>query len=383
MADGIITAAGLSSRMHDLKALLPIENRAAIVRIADQLLRGGVDRLIVVTGHREDEIRSALISYPVVFVRNRNYATNQMLDSIQIALSVRWGQPDMPCLMTPVDVPLFRDDTVRTLLHRATEGEYGYVLPKCNNRTGHPILLSPDAAMEVQGYCGEGGLKGCMKQSDLIVDHIPVEDSGMLYDMDTPEDYQRICNVATEIRTAGRAALDVSGDSINGTGDSKEKANDFPSGELCARLLDEMPDSVWAHSLAVQKAAMELAGRARNCGVQLDLRLVGTAALLHDIRRTEQNHALAGARYLRELGYDAVADVVECHHDLDAEGLNEASIVYLADKCVSGDQRVSVRERFEKSLLKCTTPEAIAAHERRCRQAMKIVELFEKVCGPI
>ncbi len=397
MADGIITAAGLSSRMHDLKALLPIENRAAIVRIADQLLKGGTDRLIVVTGHREDEIRSALAGYPVVFVRNRNYATNQMLDSVQIALSVRWGQPDTPCFMTPVDVPLFREDTVSTLLSKVQSGKSrfnsmlnsmqsnedqpgDYVLPTCNGHTGHPIVFSPCAAAEIQAYNGEGGLKGCIKQTNLRVNRIQVDDIGMLYDMDTPEDYRRICEVTAEIPSAdymGSVDCTISSDN------HKETADDYPDGALCAKLLDEMPDAVWEHSLAVQKMAIELAMRAEKRGINLDFRLIGTAALLHDIRRTEPNHAQVGAAYLRSMGYDAVADVVACHHDLNAEVLNEAAIVYLADKCVSGDKRVSVRERFEKSRHKCTTPEAIAAHDRRCRQAMNIVELFEEACGPL
>ena len=145
-ADAVITAAGLSSRMHDLKAVLPVGGRPAAACIVEKLLAAGVKRVFVVTGHREEEIKASLRDYPVYFVRNENYAASQMLDSIKCGLAGREqaactpepesGSADRACLVTPVDVPLFSVATVKALL--ACKGDY--CIPVCGGRKGHPIL---------------------------------------------------------------------------------------------------------------------------------------------------------------------------------------------------------------------------------------------------
>ncbi len=136
-----------------------------------------------------------------------------------------------------------------------------------------------------------------------------------------------------------------------------------------------------AHCKAAAALADELCTALRGRGIALDADLVHRAALLHDLARTEKEHAAVGAAWLRELGYPELAEIVRQHHDPDSSEITEAALVFLADKAVQGSKRVSISERFDRSLLKCKTPEALAAHERRRQTAMRIRNEIRRLCG--
>ena len=56
------------------------------------------------------------------------------------------------------------------------------------------------------------------------------------------------------------------------------------------------------------------------------------------------------------------------------------SIYCYEDKLVQEARPVTLKERFEKSLEKCRTPEAIEANLRRARQAKRIAEKINRIC---
>ena len=148
--------------------------------------------------------------------------------------------------------------------------------------------------------------------------------------------------------------------------------------ELCLALLHAAgtPENVIAHCCAVAGKAMQLADRAEAGGVPVDRGLLYSAAMLHDIARTEPDHAVLGAAWLRTLGYPDVAEVIAQHHDFEGNELNEAALLFLADKYLQGDREVTLEERFAASRARCTTPEALLAHDRRCETAKRIEELL-------
>src|SRR5437870_1579351 len=121
MIPGIILAAGKSSRMGRVKALLPIgPHETFLDRVARTLRGGGVDDVIVVIGADAQAIRSAIASSgtPVRVVENPNYEQGQ-LSSLVAALSTVDRPGVTAILVTLIDVPLIAETTVRTLL-----GEY-------------------------------------------------------------------------------------------------------------------------------------------------------------------------------------------------------------------------------------------------------------------
>jgi putative nucleotidyltransferase with HDIG domain len=155
-----------------------------------------------------------------------------------------------------------------------------------------------------------------------------------------------------------------------------------PDDAECAYLLKQYktPDKVVAHCTAVSRKAVEMAESLKaNC--KIDQKLIRSAALLHDVARTEENHNQAGFNYLLKCGYPRVANVVLSHHKLapeDLENITESTIVFYADKIICGTEEVTLEERFSKSREKCLTPEAQASHELQYDQARKAQELINK-----
>ena len=105
---------------------------------------------------------------------------------------------------------------------------------------------------------------------------------------------------------------------------------------------------------------------------EADAELLCSAALLHDIARAEKDHARVGADWLRALGYPEAAAIVEKHHDCEGGELDEAGLLYLADKCVQEDQIVPLEARFGASRAKCRDDAALAAHQKRYETALAL-----------
>lgn len=152
--------------------------------------------------------------------------------------------------------------------------------------------------------------------------------------------------------------------------------------ELAQKLLAAAApgDSVAAHCRAVASEALRIADA---LPLRLDRELLESAALLHDAARGEKDHARLGAAWLRALGYTEAAALVEQHHDLQSEAIDEAAVLYLSDKCVREDRRVSLEARFAESARRCTSPEAVAAHARRRETAIRLRDQINALCGRV
>ncbi len=153
--------------------------------------------------------------------------------------------------------------------------------------------------------------------------------------------------------------------------------------ELCLAMhrAAALPPHITAHCRAVAAEAERIAAALACAGHALDSALIRRAALLHDLARLEPQHAETGAQWLAALGYPEEAAIVRRHHDLDGEAIDEAAVVFLADKCVRGTQLVPIRERFAASRGKCRDSEALAAHERRLQQALALAAAVNTECS--
>lgn len=130
----------------------------------------------------------------------------------------------------------------------------------------------------------------------------------------------------------------------------------IPTEKECLGLLKEnnTPENVIAHSKAVCKAALEIADKLIEKGVNVDRELVLAGALLHDMERVEKNHNLKSTAKLEKLGFKGIAQIAKKHglHHLKEEKFQpktiEEKIVFYADKLIDEDETVSVEERFRR-----------------------------------
>lgn len=159
-----------------------------------------------------------------------------------------------------------------------------------------------------------------------------------------------------------------------------------PDEELCTALLyasDLTSDSVVRHCMAVRDEALRIASalNAARPEAPLDLKLVEAAALLHDVARFAPEHEKVGAEYLEELGYPEVSEVIRQHKELDSPEINEAAVVFIADKCRKGELPVTVEQRFSFKLQSFNEPEALASAKRRYALACEVRSRINGACG--
>ena len=143
----------------------------------------------------------------------------------------------------------------------------------------------------------------------------------------------------------------------------------FPERLICERM----------ETVLQKKEDVLLDELAQQLSFPVDTQLLIAACLLHDLTRGAPDHPRSGAQVLAQAGYPGLAELVAVHHDLPEEASAEACLLYLADKLVQGERRVSLESRFLASREKCRTPEALAAWQQRYDRTQRIIQTFQLI----
>ncbi len=132
-----------------------------------------------------------------------------------------------------------------------------------------------------------------------------------------------------------------------------------PSDEECELLMREfgVPDNIRRHSEAVRRVANFLGEKIFENGFFVNLALVDKGAWLHDLMKwyciqNNCKHALKASEVLLQRGYSELAFIVKAHAltevlYFDEKTCVEAKIVWYADKRVTHDKIVSLKERYD------------------------------------
>ena len=187
----VIPAAGLSSRMGAFKPLLPLADSTVIERCVGSVLPYA-DAAVAVLGYRADELLKVLnrrFGGRLTLALNPDYASTDMLASIQIGLRAM-GECDAFFLL-PADMPAI-PPAVYEALSEAFDGSAEVFYPVCGGRRGHPVLITAALIPAILDYRGDGGLRAILR--GRTVKEVAADDRGILTDLDTPEDYNRVKN---------------------------------------------------------------------------------------------------------------------------------------------------------------------------------------------
>lgn len=183
----VVLAAGLSSRMGAFKPLLEIEGKSMLRRVVSIMEGAGAAPIVVVTGHRREEVEGHLRGSNALLVHNPHFRETQMLDSLLLGLDALEGRCAR-VLISPADVPLVRPETVRRVL----EKEGRFVRPVHQGKHGHPVAMDFALAPLLRQYQGPGGLRGAMEAGGIAITDVPVDDMGVTLDADTEAEYANL-----------------------------------------------------------------------------------------------------------------------------------------------------------------------------------------------
>ena len=190
---GLITAAGLSSRMGDFKPLMPLCGRTVIENTVISLLGADVPQAVVVTGREAERIRRQLEALPVAFVHNSQYSTTDMYTSVCIGFRYILEQTDADAVyLLPGDMPAVSRSVMLGTAAMLEENSFDIVFPSDGTRRLHPPIIARRCLPEFLRYSGEDGLRGALRLFEGRIGYYITHDEGCTIAIDTPEDYQRL-----------------------------------------------------------------------------------------------------------------------------------------------------------------------------------------------
>jgi len=368
----VILAAGLSSRMGVCKPLLRLGAMTALERGAGSLKDAGVRDVVVVTGHDREQISPEIRRLGLREAHNPDYRLG-MFTSIQTGARSLPHDVDA-FFVLPVDCAL-----VGPAVAAALTADYrlcgGYVTyPTCCGRRGHPPLVAARLRAALESAPPGSDLRTFLHEHAVSEREVEVDAISILLDMDTIEDYRRLAMFAELIDRRGNAAAT-----------QEPPTSDEDARYLLAAL--QVEERVIRHCRAVAEVAQTLAEALNAGGSRLDLRLVRSAALLHDMAKGHRRHASAAQDKLTALGLPALGEAVGAHmvlpeHQLDEPCVSESQVVYLAVKMVVEDTPGSLETRTEYALRTYGRDDASkAAIKRRIRAARTITAKIEAALG--
>lgn len=199
MVTAIVLAAGTSSRMGRTKQLLEYHGRPLLRHVVDNLRRSGVDKILVVLGHRQAEVAKTLEGLPLQMVINRDYASG-LSSSVKAGLKALTGSGcdrrnpaaetgRQGVLFVLGDQPLLKPETINLLIDEFMR-HGGIVAPFYQGVRGNPVLFDLSFGAEFDSLQGDAGAREIIDRHPEALHKIEVTDPGILLDVDTPEDWE-------------------------------------------------------------------------------------------------------------------------------------------------------------------------------------------------
>ena len=199
----LIPAAGRSRRMGTPKLLLDVAGQTVMARLLRALADGGIhDRWVVV--HPDDiallseiECHDGNPLIPVTPPPDMRASTAFGLAAVKKLFQDVGKVPlaDEPWLLVPADHPVLLPETVTALLAAARNNPGKILIPTCRGRHGHPTVFAWRHALEVSEIPADRGFNWIVRQHAADVLEVPIENEGVLLDLDTPEDYERLKSI--------------------------------------------------------------------------------------------------------------------------------------------------------------------------------------------
>ncbi len=182
----VILAAGQSSRMAPRHKLLVQDatGRAMVARVVDGVLASRARPVLVVTGHRADEVKAALAGRPVTFVTAPDYADG-------LSASLRAGLAAVPAstaaaLVVLGDMPLVTAATIDRLIESYDPDEGRTIVAPSHGELGNPVLWDRRHFPAMMALTGDRGARSLLRQHAEAVAEIAVDDT-VLRDFDTAD----------------------------------------------------------------------------------------------------------------------------------------------------------------------------------------------------
>ncbi len=192
---GIVLFAGESKRMGKLKPLLPIGEEIVVETVLKEYLASSLSEVALVLGYRADDVKKTIdekiSSNKLKVVVNKDFK-KEMLSSIQVGLAEIKDAEGI--LIGLGDQVLITCDIINELTENYIKDKV--FIPTFQGRKGHPIIIPYTMRNEILAMDAEKTtLKDVLGRHSDIINFLEMKSEGVLIDMDTKEEYERIKDI--------------------------------------------------------------------------------------------------------------------------------------------------------------------------------------------
>jgi molybdenum cofactor cytidylyltransferase len=199
---GVILAGGGSSRFGQPKPLLDWHGRPFVRVVAETAISAGLSPVVVVTGAHSERVETALSDLPVIIVRNPDWQNGQST-SIQAGLRYlahassprsagftgEWQAPGAVIFLL-ADQPQITPAVLHTLREEHSRTMAPIVAPLVDGQRANPVLFDRITFPDLMALKGDVGGRAIFKI--FPVDYLTWYDESLLFDVDTPGDYEKL-----------------------------------------------------------------------------------------------------------------------------------------------------------------------------------------------
>jgi len=212
----VILAAGMSSRMGESKQLLRLGEATVLDQVVNNVRGSRVDEIVIVLGHQAETIKQSIVTESLKVVVNESYRQG-MGTSLRVGLSALPSEVGA-ALIVLADQPFVRSATLDQILDHYEQTSAQIVIPTYKGFRGNPVLLDRCVFSEVMALQGDIGCRAIFGNHLEGIVKVPVEDVGILFDLDSKEDFARLQNFrhGTSEDSPAIAAVDLEGRTIPG-----------------------------------------------------------------------------------------------------------------------------------------------------------------------
>lgn len=178
------------------KLILPLEGGGTVIsRVVRSLLTGGASAVLVVAPPRTQAGSIELATQAQESggtVLHLEQPTPDMRATVEAGLDfLAIGAPSFQgVLITPGDTPTIDGSSVARVVECFRADPTRIVVPAFEGRRGHPLLLPWRVALKIPSLPEGVGINQLLVETSEAVSELPLEESEILVDVDTPEDYE-------------------------------------------------------------------------------------------------------------------------------------------------------------------------------------------------
>jgi CTP:molybdopterin cytidylyltransferase MocA len=186
--DGIVLAAGASSRMGQPKALLEVDGTPFLEHAIRLLRHAGCRYIVAVVNDADDwitRLADATGAEPVI----NDQPGSEQIDSLRLGIANLPDDYDA-IMVLPVDFPRVQQDTVNALVAEFRRQPVAVLNPAHQGKPGHPVIFSRDVVTELLRPDLPEGARTVIDRHIAEAKTLDVDDAGVLIDIDTPADFK-------------------------------------------------------------------------------------------------------------------------------------------------------------------------------------------------